>query len=51
LAIFSGSEEIKKQVEQFAIPVFPRTLAEYINPLVSTGFVLKKNGGASPFCR
>jgi ubiquinone/menaquinone biosynthesis C-methylase UbiE len=35
-------EEIKKQVEQFAIPVFPRTLAEYINPLVSTGFVLKK---------
>jgi hypothetical protein len=35
-------EEIKKQVEQFAIPVFPRTLAEYINPIVSSGFILKK---------
>jgi len=42
LAIFPGSGRNKKQVEQFAIPVFPRTLAEYINPIVSSGFILKK---------
>jgi ubiquinone/menaquinone biosynthesis C-methylase UbiE len=35
-------EEIRKEVAQFAIPRFPRTLAEYINPLVNTGFILKK---------
>jgi ubiquinone/menaquinone biosynthesis C-methylase UbiE len=35
-------EEIRKEVPQFAIPRFPRTLAEYINPLADTGFVLKK---------
>jgi len=36
------SEEIRKDVPQFDIPRFPRTLAEYINPLVQAGFVLKK---------
>jgi ubiquinone/menaquinone biosynthesis C-methylase UbiE len=35
-------EEIRKDVPQFAIPRFPRTLAEYINPLTQTGFILKK---------
>ena len=35
-------EELKKDIPQFAIPRFPRTLAEYINPLIQTGFVLKK---------
>ena len=35
-------EEIRKDVPQFAIPRFPRTLAEYINPLAQTGFMLKK---------
>ena len=35
-------EEIRKDVPQFAIPVFPRTLAEYINPLAEAGFVIKK---------
>jgi 2-polyprenyl-3-methyl-5-hydroxy-6-metoxy-1,4-benzoquinol methylase len=35
-------EEIRKEVPQFAIPRFPRTLADYINPLVQTGFILKK---------
>jgi 2-polyprenyl-3-methyl-5-hydroxy-6-metoxy-1,4-benzoquinol methylase len=35
-------EEIRKEVPQFAIPRFPRTLAEYINPLADTGFILKK---------
>ena len=35
-------EEIRKEVPQFTIPRFPRTLAEYINPLVQTGFILKK---------
>jgi ubiquinone/menaquinone biosynthesis C-methylase UbiE len=35
-------EEIRKDVPQFDIPRFPRTLAEYINPLVQAGFVLKK---------
>jgi len=34
-------EEIKKQVEQFAIPVFPRTLSDYINPRADAGFVIK----------
>ncbi|MGP8079132.1 MAG: class I SAM-dependent methyltransferase [Dehalococcoidales bacterium] len=35
-------EEIRKEVPPFAIPRFPRTLAEYINPLADTGFVLRK---------
>ena len=35
-------EELKKDVPQFAIPRFPRTLTEYINPLIQTGFILKK---------
>ena len=35
-------EELKQDVPQFAIPRFPRTLAAYINPLLQTGFVLKK---------
>ena len=35
-------EEIRKDVPQFAIPRFPRTLAEYINPLIQAGFILKK---------
>jgi 2-polyprenyl-3-methyl-5-hydroxy-6-metoxy-1,4-benzoquinol methylase len=35
-------EEIRKDIPMFAIPRFPRTLSEYINPLVQTGFVLKK---------
>ena len=35
-------DEIRKDVPQFAIPRFPRTLAEYINPLADTGFILKK---------
>jgi ubiquinone/menaquinone biosynthesis C-methylase UbiE len=41
-------EEIKKQVEQFAIPVFPRTLSDYINPLADAGFVIKKIGEPRP---
>jgi ubiquinone/menaquinone biosynthesis C-methylase UbiE len=35
-------EEIRKDVPLFAIPRFPRTLAEYINPLAGAGFMLKK---------
>ena len=35
-------EEARNGVQQFAIPVFPRTLAEYINPLAEAGFVIKK---------
>ena len=35
-------EELKKDVPQFAIPRFPRTLTEYINPLAEAGFILKK---------
>jgi len=35
-------EEIRKEVPQFAIPVFPRTLADYINPLAEAGFIIKK---------
>jgi SAM-dependent methyltransferase len=35
-------EEIRKDIPMFAIPRFPRTLSEYINPLVQTGFILKK---------
>jgi ubiquinone/menaquinone biosynthesis C-methylase UbiE len=35
-------EGIRKDVLPFAIPRFPRTLAEYINPLVQAGFILKK---------
>ena len=35
-------EEQRKDIPQFAIPRFPRTLAEYINPLIQTGFILKK---------
>jgi 2-polyprenyl-3-methyl-5-hydroxy-6-metoxy-1,4-benzoquinol methylase len=34
-------EEIRKDIPLFAIPRFPRTLSEYINPLIQTGFVLK----------
>ena len=30
-----------KHVDPFAIPVFPRTLSEYVNTLIGTGFVLK----------
>jgi SAM-dependent methyltransferase len=30
-----------KDLEPFAIPVFPRTLSEYVNTLIGTGFVLK----------
>jgi ubiquinone/menaquinone biosynthesis C-methylase UbiE len=35
-------EEVRKNVPQFAIPVFPRTLSDYINPLAAAGFVIKK---------
>ena len=35
-------EELKKDVPQFAIPRFPRTLSEYVNPLIQTGFILRK---------
>jgi ubiquinone/menaquinone biosynthesis C-methylase UbiE len=35
-------EEIKKQVEQFAIPVFPRTLSDYVNAVADAGFLIKK---------
>ncbi|MBN1643542.1 MAG: methyltransferase domain-containing protein [Dehalococcoidales bacterium] len=35
-------EEIRKDLPLFAIPRFPRTLSEYINPLLQTGFMLKK---------
>lgn len=38
---FSGTEN-KEQVPPFAVPYFPKTLSEYINPLVDAGFVLKK---------
>jgi hypothetical protein len=52
-------EEIRKEVPQFAIPRFPRTLADYINPLVQTGFILPaivgniliyRNGGMPVRC-
>ena len=35
-------EKIRKEVPRFAIPRFPRTLADYINPLSQAGFILKK---------
>jgi ubiquinone/menaquinone biosynthesis C-methylase UbiE len=35
-------EEIRKDLPLFAIPRFPRTLSEYINPLIQTGFLLKR---------
>ena len=35
-------EELRKDIPLFAIPRFPRTLSEYINPLLQTGFILKK---------
>jgi len=35
-------EEIRKGIPMFAIPRFPRTLSEYINPLIQTGFILQK---------
>jgi ubiquinone/menaquinone biosynthesis C-methylase UbiE len=31
-----------KRVEPFKVPRFPRTLSEYVNPLIETGFVLKR---------
>jgi SAM-dependent methyltransferase len=34
-------EEIRKDIPMFAIPRFPRTLSEYINPLMRAGFILK----------
>ena len=38
----NAPEEIRKEVAQFAIPVFPRTLSDYINPLAEAGFIIKK---------
>jgi len=31
-----------RDVEPFAVPVFPRTLSAYVNTLIRTGFVLKE---------
>lgn len=35
-------EERRIEIPLFAVPRFPRTLSEYINPLIRAGFVLKK---------
>jgi 2-polyprenyl-3-methyl-5-hydroxy-6-metoxy-1,4-benzoquinol methylase len=35
-------------VPPFAVPRFDRTLSDYINPLIKTGFILKKIGEPSP---
>ncbi len=38
---FSGVPD-KSSVPPFAIPYFPKTLSEYLNPLADAGFVIKK---------
>jgi len=37
-----------KDAKPFAVPVFPRTLSEYVNTLIRTGFVLEEIGEPRP---
>ena len=37
-----------KDGEPFAVPVFPRTLSEYVNTLIRAGFVLEEIGEPRP---
>jgi SAM-dependent methyltransferase len=37
-----------KDAEAFAVPVFPRTLSEYVNTLIRAGFVLEEIGEPRP---